>query len=58
MSGVIEGLNGEITRQATMVSYVDVFRMMVFMTLAVIPLLLLLSKPKSTKVDPAHAVAD
>ena len=58
MAGVIEGLNGEITRQATMVSYVDVFRMMVFMTLCVIPLLLLLSKPKSTKVDPAHAVAD
>jgi len=54
----IEGLNGEITRQASMVSYVDVFRMMVFMTLCVIPLLLLLSKPKSTKVDPAHAVAD
>ncbi len=58
LSATIEGLNGEITRQATMVSYVDVFRMMVFMTLCVIPLLLLLSKPKSTKVEPAHAVAD
>jgi DHA2 family multidrug resistance protein len=57
-AAAIEGLNAEITRQAAMVSYVDVFRMMVFMTLAVIPLLLLLSKPKSTKVDPAHAVAD
>ena len=57
-AAAIEGLNAEITRQAAMVSYVDVFRMMVFMTLAVIPLLVLLSKPKSTKVDPAHAVAD
>ena len=54
----LEGLNGELTRQAAMVSYVDVFRMMVFMTLCVIPMLLLLRKPKSTKVDPAHAAID
>jgi DHA2 family multidrug resistance protein len=54
----LEALNGEITRQATMVSYVDVFRLMVILTLATIPLLVFLKKPKSTKVDPAHAVAD
>jgi DHA2 family multidrug resistance protein len=56
--GALEALNGEITRQAMMVSYLDVFKLMVFVTVGTIPLLLLLRKPKSTKVDPAHAVAD
>jgi DHA2 family multidrug resistance protein len=54
----LSGLNGEITRQATMVSYIDVFQLMVWVTLGTIPLLLLLRKPKSTKIDPAHAIAD
>jgi DHA2 family multidrug resistance protein len=56
--GTLEGLNAEITRQATMVSYIDVFRLMIILTLATMPLLVFLRKPRSSKVDPAHAVAD
>jgi len=37
-------LNGEVTRQATMMAYNNVFKMMFFMSLACIPLVLLLRK--------------
>ena len=40
------GLNAEVTRQASMVSYIDVFHVMFLATLAAIPLVLLLRKPK------------
>jgi MFS transporter, DHA2 family, multidrug resistance protein len=39
-------LNAEITRQATMVAYVNDFWLMMLMTLAVIPLLLFIRPPK------------
>jgi DHA2 family multidrug resistance protein len=39
-------LNAEITRQATMVAYVDDFRLMVFITLLCLPLVLLLRQPR------------
>lgn len=42
----LEGLNGEITRQATMVAYIDDFKLMLIVTLACIPMLLLLRQPK------------
>jgi DHA2 family multidrug resistance protein len=42
----LEALNGEITRQAAMVAYVDDFRLMMLMTLAVMPLLLFMRTPK------------
>jgi len=42
----LEALNGEITRQAAMVAYVDDFRLMMMMTLAVMPLLLFMRTPK------------
>jgi DHA2 family multidrug resistance protein len=52
-------LNGEITRQATMVAYVDDFKLLLWLNFAAVPLLLLLRKPKQmAKPDPAHAVAD
>jgi MFS transporter, DHA2 family, multidrug resistance protein len=38
-------MDGEVTRQASMVSYVDVFHLMFLATLAAIPLVLLLRKP-------------
>ena len=41
----LEALNGEITRQAAMVAYVDDFRLMMIMTLAVMPLLLFMRTP-------------
>jgi DHA2 family multidrug resistance protein len=41
----MEALNGEVTRQASMVAYTDVFHAMFLATLAAIPLVLLLRKP-------------
>jgi DHA2 family multidrug resistance protein len=43
----LEGLNSEITRQATMVGYVDVFRLGMIATLATLPLILLLKPPRA-----------
>jgi DHA2 family multidrug resistance protein len=40
-------LNGEITRQASMVALVDVFRLMLLLTICIAPLLLIMSKPKA-----------
>jgi len=53
-------LNGEITRQAGMVAYVDDFWLMVVITVFVAPLLLLLKAPKGqgAKPDPEHAVME
>ena len=39
------GLNGQVSAQAAMVSYIDVFHLMFLTTLAAIPLVLLLRKP-------------
>jgi DHA2 family multidrug resistance protein len=52
-------LNGEITRQASMISYVDDFWLMMILTLCVIPLLLLI-RPPSKQAAPAidHAAMD
>ena len=41
----IQALNGEVTQQASMVSYIDVFHVMFLTTLAAIPLVFLLRKP-------------
>ncbi|MFI4934658.1 MAG: DHA2 family efflux MFS transporter permease subunit [Caulobacterales bacterium] len=50
-------LNGEVTRQASMVAYVDVFRLMLLVTLAVMPLLLVMRTPQ--RVDQkAEVVVD
>jgi MFS transporter, DHA2 family, multidrug resistance protein len=43
----LEAMNGEITRQATMVAYVDDFRLMLWVTILCVPMLLLMRKPKS-----------
>jgi DHA2 family multidrug resistance protein len=53
-------LNGMITQQATMIAYIDDFRLMLYLTLLVIPLLLLIRPPPrigASAVD-AHAVMD
>lgn len=42
----LSALNGEITRQATMVAYVDAFKLMFFVTLACMPMLLLMRPAK------------
>jgi DHA2 family multidrug resistance protein len=45
------GLNGEVTRQALMIAYLNDFRLMMYLTLLAVPLLLLLRPP------PRHAPA-
>ena len=44
--GGLAALNGEINRQASMIAYLDDFWLMLILTLAVIPLLLLIRPPK------------
>lgn len=51
-------LNAEITRQATMVAYVDSFKLMLIITLVCMPTLLLLRKPQRPGGAPTHAAAD
>jgi DHA2 family multidrug resistance protein len=51
-------LNGEITRQAAMVAYIDDFRLMLIITVCTAPLLLLMKAPRAKTVDPEHAVMD
>ena len=63
MSGSREALlsvlDNEVTRQALMIGYVDDFKLMMLVTLAVIPLLLLLRKPdRAAAGAPAMAAAD
>jgi DHA2 family multidrug resistance protein len=50
----LAGLDGFITNQAAMIAYIDDFKLMMVITIAVIPLLLLLRKPNH-KPDPQHA---
>jgi DHA2 family multidrug resistance protein len=53
----LDMLNGEITRQAAMVGLIDVFRLMLLLTIAVSPLLLLMRKPRPGGA-PAEVVVD
>jgi DHA2 family multidrug resistance protein len=50
-------LNGEITRQASMIAYVDDFRLMLLLTLLVMPLLWLIQAPKKRAADGGGASA-
>jgi DHA2 family multidrug resistance protein len=56
----LSALNGEITRQATMVAYVDDFKLMLFITIACIPMLLLMRGPGrgAATGGPAHAAVE
>ncbi|HLJ63785.1 MAG TPA: MFS transporter, partial [Stellaceae bacterium] len=45
-SAGLAALNGEITRQAAMVAYLDDFKLMMFVTLASVPLLALVRRPR------------
>jgi DHA2 family multidrug resistance protein len=44
----LEALNAEITRQASMVGLIDVFRLLLLMTLCLAPLLLFMRMPRTT----------
>jgi len=50
----LAALNRMITREASMIAYMNDFKLMMVITIAVIPLLLFLRKP-AHKPDPAHA---
>jgi DHA2 family multidrug resistance protein len=54
----ITSLNGEVTRQASMVAYVDDFRLMFIITIACMPMLLLMRKPRPVGGEPLHAIVD
>jgi DHA2 family multidrug resistance protein len=54
----ITALNGEVTRQASMVAYVDDFRLMFIITIACMPMLLLMRKPRPVGGEPLHAIVD
>jgi DHA2 family multidrug resistance protein len=51
-------INNEVTRQASMIAYVDDYWLMMLLTAAVIPLLILIRPPKASSapapVDHAH----
>jgi len=52
-------LNNEITRQGQMVAYVGVFHLMFYITLACIPMLLLMRAPRrEAGGEPLHAAVD
>jgi DHA2 family multidrug resistance protein len=58
-SAGLAALNGEVTKQASMIAYVDDYWLMMILTFAVIPLLLLVRKPKGapgSSPSPAEAV--
>ncbi len=59
--GGLSALNSEITRQATMVAYLDDFRLMFFIAIACIPLLLMMRKPRrapGAEPEPIHAAVE
>jgi len=56
-SGIV-ALNAEITRQASMVAYVDDFRLMFVITIACMPMLLLMRRPRRVGGEPLHAAID
>ncbi len=51
-------LDGMITQQASMIAYINDFRLMLYLTVAVIPVLLLIRAPRRAAAEQAHAVMD
>jgi DHA2 family multidrug resistance protein len=56
--GGAAALDAMITRQSAMIAYLNDFRLMLYMTLAVIPLLLFLRAAKQAGAEGAHAIMD
>jgi DHA2 family multidrug resistance protein len=57
-SGGLQALNGEITRQASMVAYIDDFWLMLLMTIGLMPLLLIMRTPRLRSTEMVHVAAD
>lgn len=51
-------LNGEVTRQAMMIGYVDIFSWMTLITMAMIPLILILRPPPKAPIEKVGASPD
>lgn len=51
-------LNGEVTRQAAMIAYLDNFQFMMILLVAFMPLILLLKPPKGPPGAPVHPVGE
>ncbi len=51
-------LNAEVTRQATMIAFIDDFQLMMVIALLSIPMVLLLRKPRAAPPPPRAATAD
>lgn len=51
-------LDGIITLQATIIAYMDDFKLLMLMSLAAIPLVFLLRKPAPSAAPPEHAVME
>ena len=52
-------LNAQVQAQAAFIAYIDDFRLMMFVTLAVIPLLLFMRKPRqAAPAGPAAAAME
>lgn len=56
--GPLAALNAEVTRQAAMISYLDDFKLMLIITLACLPMLLLMRAPKRAAGGPPHVEVD
>ena len=55
---VLAYINGEITRQALFIAYLDDFKLMMLVTFAVLPLLLLMRRGRRRGEAPQHAAMD
>ena len=58
MPAAVTRMNAEITRQASMVAYIDAFWFLFILTLAVIPMILLMRKPRPAAGDDFHLHTD
>jgi DHA2 family multidrug resistance protein len=54
----LAAIDGFITRNSAMVAYVDVFKLMMIMTIAILPMLLLLRPPKMQPGEAAHMAVE
>jgi len=54
----LQALNAEISRQAAMVAYLDDFKLMLIMTFAVMPLILLMRTPRYAPMEPTHVAVE
>jgi len=52
----LAALNAEITRQAEMIAYNNVFKLLMVLTLAIVPLILMLRQARETASGPPAAL--